>query len=110
MTQETLLRLADSQNPLYAVCGTDPYFHGRYAVRAAAYRENADVEHKQIEPILITKRVALEQAIFSSDRIPAVFDGRDVQLNQAQYAWPVWMRARCPRGYGPDLVGIAGAG
>jgi hypothetical protein len=105
MTQGTLLRLADSDNPLYAVCGTDPYFHGRYAVRAAAYRENADVEHKQIEPILITKRVALEQAIFSSDRIPAVFDGRDVQLNQAQYAWPTWMKSRCPCSFGPELFG-----
>ena len=109
MTQGTLLRLADPRSQLFAVCGTDPYYHGRYAVRAAAYRESAEVEHKHIEPILITKQIALQQAIFSSDRIPAFFDGRDVQLNQSQYAWPRWMRGRCPYSYGPDLFGNTGA-
>lgn len=110
ITQGTLLRLADPQNQVHAVCGSDPYFHGRYAVRAAAYRENSDVEHKQIDPILITKHVALDQAIFSSDRIPSFFDDRDVQLNQDQYAWRPWMRIRCPCSYGPDLISNVGAG
>jgi hypothetical protein len=93
--------LSDPESPLAAVCGVDPYYYGRYALRAASSRREL-ANFPKVPPVLITKQDAVEQLIFSADRIPANFKGCDVRLNGRPFAWFDWMRERCPGSFGPD--------
>jgi hypothetical protein len=89
-------------SPFHGTCGSEPYYFGRYAARAASCRATSPLP--EVPPVLITKADALDHDMVSADRIQAVHHGFDVQCNGERYAWYPWMKSRCPRSYGPDKL------
>ena len=85
---------------LYAACGLEPYFFGRYALRAATQKKDS---FEPAEPVLITADDIRRWDITSPDRIPPFFRNFDVQYNEEKYAWYDWMKGYCKSSYGPNL-------
>jgi DNA-binding LacI/PurR family transcriptional regulator len=107
ITTDLLDSLNDETDPLEAICSADPYYMGRYIVRAAlteleSRTHKSRIDYPPVPPVLITKDIVLSNGtLFTIDRLPDVLTSEDVRLDHEQFAWPAWMRGRCPSSYGP---------
>jgi len=111
ITTDLLVSLNDSTDPLEAICSADPYYMGRYIVRAAL---NQLQEHNgkaisrlypKVPPLLITKPVVMKNgSLFTIDRLPDVYNAVDVMLDSEQFSWHDWMIDHCPSTFGPSHI------
>jgi hypothetical protein len=92
--------LIEGGRQIHAACGMEPYYFGRYALRAAADRKEI---YDEAQPVLLTRQDIEDYNLTSPDRIPPFFRNFDVHFNERRYAWHDWMEDYCVTNFGPTL-------